>query len=75
MTELVLWMLLVLSQGKGPWGTGFGSLESCQHARNDIMRDSDTLVISECLEVKLLKPILTQSFPPQSPSPDASTDH
>jgi len=61
MENLVLYLLVVLLQGQGPTGLIFGDKAGCEELRADIVKRSEVLAASKCLDIpmeKTLKPNL-----------------
>ena len=49
-----LWFLLLLIQGHGPVGQGFGSQEACEEVRAEAIADVSVLAASECTPLQVI---------------------
>ena len=49
-----LWFLLILVQGHGPIGQGFGSKEACEEVRAEMITNEDVLAASECTPLQVI---------------------
>ena len=56
--SVILYLIVMLVQGTGPVASGFGSIESCTEARQELVAAADpsVLAISECIPVPLAEP-------------------
>ena len=58
MDGVVLYLIVMLVQGTGPVAGGFGSIEACNEARQELVQAADpsVLAISKCIPVPLAEP-------------------
>ena len=53
------YLLLVLVNGQGMSGEGFGAINDCEARHAELLKEADVLAVSECTRLEL-KPVTKQ---------------